>query len=399
MHEKSFFHDFMDTVRIRTSLRNYQEERNRWLSEANLMLFILIGMTPTLSQTQVFDSTIMIGRGLAKEDYDGFASLFYEGNIQLKLFRQPSLIDAFKNALRDPDFDFSAWPEINRGEVDRKKVLDYLNSGVATESDLSEKTIQKIKIVQEYNRMHELNRYKKEASLPKVNLPYLIKKQSQYIEEKDQPLFQRLVAINSHMRSHYYKEIENYRETEQIDDSVEKKFKQLIDILYNRVISSSLETEFNILTSEYLDVVDKADEVLEVDIARIEPFTYKDIEGLQNKLTWDDVEKFVNDNDSRHLGNPARTRELAKFLSVKELNKEGVFLYPQIIDSFAEPTSEAIDEGFGFYISTPLKAIVNITGINEIKTNLLKSEYDKCIKKYTGLIQGKIDEQNIDKKN
>lgn len=93
-----------------------------------LMLDALVGnATPLLSQTQAFDNTLLLAQ-LAEpsEDSHAFLRLVRKGRIQVRVVGAPSLLGAFANALRQPDFVLSAWPELTDERL-RSEVVRYLS--------------------------------------------------------------------------------------------------------------------------------------------------------------------------------------------------------------------------------------------------------------------------------
>jgi hypothetical protein len=93
------------------------------------MLDVLVGnATPLLSQTQAFDNALLLAQ-LAEPSNDSrsFLRLVRKGHIQVRVAGAPSLLGAFRDALRMPDFVLSAWPELSDAQL-RAEVVRGLGS-------------------------------------------------------------------------------------------------------------------------------------------------------------------------------------------------------------------------------------------------------------------------------
>ncbi|BDU77804.1 hypothetical protein [Mesoterricola sediminis] len=124
--------DVLDTVRL--SSRNGQDATaDRVLARARLSLALLQGRVPVLSQTQVFDSPILLPDTFETSDFQDLCQLFSAGLIQMRPFGTPGAVEAFRRALARDLFVFSAWPELpdrRGGSADpRGDLLAFLEDG------------------------------------------------------------------------------------------------------------------------------------------------------------------------------------------------------------------------------------------------------------------------------
>lgn len=94
-----------------------------------LMLDVLVGnATPLLSQTQAFDNALLLAQlSEPSGDSRSFLRLVRKGHIQVRVAGSPSLLGAFCDALRTPEFVLSAWPELSDVRL-RAEVLRCLGS-------------------------------------------------------------------------------------------------------------------------------------------------------------------------------------------------------------------------------------------------------------------------------
>jgi hypothetical protein len=123
-----FYSDALDTVRTVNLLENDDEEHSRRVAIAQIMKVLLSGDTVVVSQTQAFDSSVILGGCIASEEEGPkFRKLIQNGYIQVRLFNRPNVIEAFRVALNNPEFEFSGWPEIATGKVERAAVLEGLD--------------------------------------------------------------------------------------------------------------------------------------------------------------------------------------------------------------------------------------------------------------------------------
>jgi len=168
------YYDVMDTVRtsIRLEPINGLEEPLR-IGAGHLILSLLCGKRPVISQTQAFDSTLVLGAASPQHPASAsFRGLVKNGFIRIHLFNQPSVVDAFAASLRKPNFLYSAWPEITNGTVDRNAVLESLH-GESPDS-LPDAVRLRVESVKELNSAHEPARKLGEAK-PSTPLSELLK--------------------------------------------------------------------------------------------------------------------------------------------------------------------------------------------------------------------------------
>jgi len=130
---KLHYHSLLDTVQFGQSVVPKTFVSRAVNVTGLLMLDMLVGnATPLLSQTQAFDNALLLAQ-LAEPSNDSrsFLRLVRKGRIQVRVAGAPSLLEAFRDALREPDFVLSAWPELSdaqlRAEVVRCSLTDDID--------------------------------------------------------------------------------------------------------------------------------------------------------------------------------------------------------------------------------------------------------------------------------
>lgn len=126
--------DALDSARTTdTSRRDREEVVAAADAIDHLAQAICVGDLPVLTETQVFDGhpVLAVAAGShgsrARPDAneaDAFLWMIREGYVQVRLFGGETISTSFASRLVDPDFAFSAWPEIERGECDRAELLE-----------------------------------------------------------------------------------------------------------------------------------------------------------------------------------------------------------------------------------------------------------------------------------
>lgn len=120
MNRACDYYDVCDTVRC-----NYDDGYHR-IAASRLMAGLLSGRTPCFSQTQMFDGAFALRAAAETKEGMYFCALVKSGDIRVPLFNSNSLLEGFIKALQKPFFEFSAWPEIMSGEIDREYFIENL---------------------------------------------------------------------------------------------------------------------------------------------------------------------------------------------------------------------------------------------------------------------------------
>ncbi len=116
---KLHYHSLLDTVQFGHSVAPKTFVSRAVNVTGLLMLDVLVGnATPLLSQTQAFDNALLLAQ-LAEPSNDSrsFLRLVRKGRIQVRVVGAPSLLEAFRHALREPSFVLSAWPELSDAQL------------------------------------------------------------------------------------------------------------------------------------------------------------------------------------------------------------------------------------------------------------------------------------------
>ncbi len=126
---KRIYFDLLDTVRTSERPEEMARSEEPHLPVGQLMLSILCGEIPVFAQNQSMDSSILLKMASASGRAH-FLDLVANGYIRFHLFKEPTIMEAFKSALKG-NFHFSAWPEIDgqndSPKVEREAVLDLIN--------------------------------------------------------------------------------------------------------------------------------------------------------------------------------------------------------------------------------------------------------------------------------
>lgn len=320
---KLIYHDLLDTVR--TSSLNKDKKKvakARFMGAANLMLSVLIGETPVISQTHAFDSSIILTTIESLEDTSAFRSLLRRGFIRVKLFHQENLKNAFKKKLKDPKFVFSGWPELEKGEVERKAIEMFLNGDKIT--SFTENVRSRLEAINCLNADISQSKYTKNAKVPEVLLKDYIHSAALIENTKLKSVIDILDKLESNDRSRHYKTLDKMK----ISNNIRETTRELVDMYYNKVISDSLGVDCVSLTTSKSESLRNIKKVLKTDIQVREPFVSKEVKGI-NEVGWNQIDEFLGkyerlDFDSHYF------EKLSEFLAKAHSEKKGVAIIPKI---------------------------------------------------------------------
>lgn len=389
---KSIYLDLLDTVR--TSSLNPDKRKTieaRYIGAANLMLSVLIGENPVISQTHAFDSSVILGSIQSSIDSSALRSLVRRCFIRIKLFRQPDLISAFISALNNPNFLFSGWPEIEEKQIDRVAIIDYLN-GNKTKS-FTDDVLARLDAIERLNSDMRNSKFTEDAKIPKIMLKDYTRMIASVRNSELHDIFIKLNDLNSNDRSLYYKTLDDL----EINETKRETAREIIDMLYNAVISNSLGVDFISLTSSKQEAIKNVKKVLTEKSITREPFMADNVKGL-NQLDWNTIEEFLRKSESLNF-DEFYFEKLYELLAITHAGKPGVAFIPKIYSNIFQSIEAAGIIGLTTKLTfTPTLAVMMCVGfIGNLLTNVLNVPISDMIKKiqikdlkkrYKGLIQG-----------
>jgi hypothetical protein len=175
-------YDPLDLVSHRHDDRNVADDIRTGTTQ--LALTLLRGWTPVVSQTQAFDSRVIIEAAL-----DGtpgaaqFRWLIQEGHIHVPLFQKPTLCDAFIAALNNTKFVFLYWPEVMgvSPAVTRQEVVEVLRQKHPA-SKLPPDLARKIETIRALSSALEKSRVRLFARPPSVALSDMLQQAKNKLE-------------------------------------------------------------------------------------------------------------------------------------------------------------------------------------------------------------------------
>ena len=325
--QKLIYHDLLDTVRTSSLIEDKKKvAKARFIGSANLMLSVLIGETPVISQTHAFDSSIILTTIESPEDTSAFRSLLRRGFIRVKLFNQANLKTAFKAALENPKFVFSGWPELEKGEVERKAIEMFLNGDKIT--SFPESVRYRLEAINCLNAVIGESKYTKNAKVPEVLLEDYIKYSALKIENTElKNVIKKLDTLESKEsknRSFYYKTLDEM----EICDNIRETARELVDMFYNKVISDSLGVDYVSLTTNKSGALQNVKNVLVTGIQVREPFVSKEVKGI-NEVGWNQIDEFLGKNERLDFDSHYFDK-LSEFLAKAHSEKKGVAIIPKI---------------------------------------------------------------------
>ena len=244
------YYDVLDTVRcgIRWGTRG---EEGRKLAQAQLFLSILLGKTPVLSQTQGFDSSLILEAAIG-DDHRYIVGAFRMGRIRIHRFRTMGLLDAFKGALSKPSFVFSAWPEIpeknsNASSDPRKAILAWIEDEKT--HDLEQKVCSRLAILKSIDAAEKELGDRQEAIPTPTNLQVLLSQVREKVVDKNlASILRNLPDTND--RSVLYDHFNSLQSENEI--AARSIARSIVDICYNKIICESVMGAIDPLKQEYL---------------------------------------------------------------------------------------------------------------------------------------------------
>ena len=321
------FMDLWDTVRTRDQVGNASELVNQSLGVAHIILSLLNGCTIVLSQTHGFDSSIIIGSANPLgSNSASFRMLIQRGYIRFHLFNVPDLKSAFRSALLDEEYIFSAWPEVHTGEVDRRALLEALSGSIpASLPDFVRSRMETVLAIDSVSKAasHGGRAIQPSNTLAKILMDIASSPAVQEIASRD--LVKHLASLSNNKRSILYSEIDRYRGPKSLlfeseDDEklreIKDEARQLVDICYNASISESLVSNRCILTTNVEDLVGLVRKSA-FQASEICAFADVEVPSYISEVGWEELLYFLNQVKEQNTSEIESEAEASKLLVKK----------------------------------------------------------------------------------
>ena len=318
--------DCLDTV------RNELEDAARIRNGGELMFRILSGETVRLSQTQAFDS----GQILTCAARPGFRELIASGAIQIVMRNDgANPLAAFLSGLNNDEFHLSAWPEIENPGIqpahgnevlpraDAKQVFAEAIEHGGSPSGLPASLHQRWKSLVALNhaclessrRGHPSPLAGAAAIGLRTQLESAKAKSHQFGYLRD-PFTTMLDSVSGEARSAYHRFI--HRDLD-ADAATKATLHSVVNMLYNRVVASSLASRADLTTPFYdaREVVSAIQPEHAEGSIEIETESPHKLEGL----TWDTLVELRSIQQDDALTVEAKARQITErsILAVEEL--------------------------------------------------------------------------------
>ncbi|MDP9418098.1 MAG: hypothetical protein M3P48_09790 [Actinomycetota bacterium] len=153
MEGATHYHGLLDTVGFGATVdATVRAERAAAATGALMLDILLTGATPVLSQTQAFDNALLLDQvAQTTQESRALLRLFGSGYIRVRIFDSPSLlvpeteerfslVNAFRSALAEPGFLFSAWPQLAEPDL-RAHVFERLCSNRSSLSGIDDDSL------------------------------------------------------------------------------------------------------------------------------------------------------------------------------------------------------------------------------------------------------------------
>lgn len=325
------YHDVLDTAR---TSRGREKTNPQGMGVAHLhakgsmVLYALLGYRQRISQTQAFDSTVILDCCCDEraEETDAFFKMVQGGFFQVGLFGHTSLLAAFRKRL--DTMTLAAWPEVDdpaeydeAGNVVRvagpkRTELIQLMDGKSEGLNLPDSVRANVEAVKRLDAALQCSREKIAAvtAPQKFQLSEWVGNRLNFFRQLEGvswrvQALKTLDAMKSNDRSLHYRKIEQMDLYEDEKDSL----KSVIDIGYNRVVARSLGTPHFVLTTANEKAV-RALEHMGEPANHLELITSKAFPGIA-KTSFEDLLRFVTDTKVVDSGKREHEAQSAKFLA------------------------------------------------------------------------------------
>lgn len=239
MQEITFF-DSLDFVSRNHDTSIAYEEIE--FGTAQIVLALLRGWTPLISQTQAFDSHVILNAAAeGSDDAPSFRWLIEEAHIRVPLFNQATVCDAFAAALRNPHFRFLCWPEIvgERPSVDRNAIISMLKTR-RRPSDLPDEVAARIGTVLALSSSVANCKRRFTAWAPSLTLSGILEKaHSEALRKGDAvaPILQSMLELESNSWGAHFAHLEH------APHDLRNSAVEILDMAYTAVVCESLRAD------------------------------------------------------------------------------------------------------------------------------------------------------------
>lgn len=399
IERKLIYIDLWDTVRTRDHDGEHREIRAQYIGTAHMIMALLRGHGVVLSQTHGFDSALVLGSAnLGGTGAVHFRNLVKDGYIRFHLYSYPDLIQAFKGALLDDDYIFSAWPELHRGEVDRQAVLEALQG--RSPLTLPANVKQRLETFFELDSANRKAGHGAAAGPPKKRLLDLLKEitANQQVDRFESAgLLRELSSCDSNKRSFLYRKIDSYSipSAPFATDAYAQKIvglkneaRQVVDMCYNSSISESIGADISLLSAEKDSSVELARSTIfpGSDLCAISEL---ELPSAVTAVGWEELSGFLSQVKELPFSKVEAEAEAAKLLTIKAIEGNKIFaILPKLPGKLLHGLGAGA-LGFGLaYLADPTVLV----GIATIASPAIRSfgRYKKDNKKIKQLLEEKL---------
>lgn len=238
------YHDVWDTVRTGTAQGIAPTGDAHAVASGTLLYSLLLGENPVFSQTEAFDSALLLAAAAALAgEGTNFKWLLEKAAIRVHLFDAQDVKTAFIAALERPDFVFSAWPEIEEGTVERAAIIEAIGGGAPGLPDPVKWRVESL-LGLDSAASAGLKVHGGRAGRASVNMPDLLDRVVFSAIDAGHRLAPALTDLSSrHLtaRSPLYSVIREEIAPE--DQRRQEELRSIVDACYNKVIASSLQAD------------------------------------------------------------------------------------------------------------------------------------------------------------
>ena len=373
------FQDVLDTVRT-SGERELQDQAGtldaHLHARSTMVLFALLGHQQLLSQTQAFDSRVVLDclTDSDEQEVTAFLKLFEDGDLRVALYGANTLWEAFRaNIAR---MELSGWPEIHdprskKEDPERKKALVETVLGSSDGKalpDSARATVDAIRRLSDYVSRAPA-RFKHRAAKTNLQLQDYLDIEFRRILQSHKEEDARLTAVLSdlcalrkkdgspeHGRSVHYAVIREKSEQMNLSQSERDTLISAVDFAYNTVMSHSVGAPQFRLTTRRRRAFRTIARKSQGFAALVPRETFKGIENC----SWDSLYRFAREWQDHNFHSRLRRAAGASFLvsvledrsawamlaplSATALRLAQTFILGEIFVAAGELTSEKFEE-------------------------------------------------------
>jgi hypothetical protein len=280
---------------------------------AQMELALLRGLTPLISQTQAFDSCVVLNAASEPDDSGAcFRWLIENGHIRVPLFNQNTLVDAFISAVNNPDFRFLCWPQLNgvNASVDRNAIISALRAR-RHPSELPSQIAAQVETVQALSSSVESCKRKFSAWRPAMTLSAVLMRAHSEANRRGDPvapLLQSMLDLRSDSWSAHFAHLRK------APTHLRARATEILDMSYTFVVSDSLRADH----CSFRGIDDNAITIMRNVVSEDKP--QQGIIGRSNEtgfppVGWREIKEFYKDISDLAVGEKERLALAAGLLA------------------------------------------------------------------------------------